>query len=142
MPPGPPADLATAPDPAPRVLIIVPDHWPRALLRATLRELGYDAVGARDLGDALAYPAAEPGRGPVRLVILDQRALAETQHPLVAQLMQLHGDPLALLLAPGARPPAGGSWTRVIRRPVTIGELVEAIRAMLPLAATHPANER
>lgn len=31
---------------APRVLILQPDHWPRALLRAELREAGYDAVGA------------------------------------------------------------------------------------------------
>lgn len=53
----------------------MPEHWPRALLRAALREAGYDAVGAPGLSGALRYRAAAPDRGPVRLVVIDRDAL-------------------------------------------------------------------
>src|SRR4051812_45044558 len=46
-----------------RVLIVMAAQWPRALIRAALQETGYDALGARDLDEALTYPVDEAGRG-------------------------------------------------------------------------------
>ena len=59
----------------PRIVIVSTDQWLRAGLRAELRERGYDAVGARDLAEAVRVSRPEPGRGPVCLVVVDQLSL-------------------------------------------------------------------
>jgi hypothetical protein len=66
----------------PRVLLVMPDRWHRALLRAQLRELGYDALGAPDLAGGLLYPAPEPERGPVALIVVDQAVPSIPKNPL------------------------------------------------------------
>jgi hypothetical protein len=126
---------------APRVLVIMADQWPRALLRAALREVGYDAIGARDLIEALAYPATDPQRGPVRLLILDQPVLQTGDELLLPRLCRRHGEPGVLLLAPGIRPPPKGPWQRVMQRPVTLGQVVEAARALVPLPSAAPGTD-
>jgi hypothetical protein len=126
--------------PPPRVLLVMPDQWPRALLRAALREVGYDALGAPALAGALRYRVQAPSRGPVRLVLVDQAALqGDEALPLLTTLLHRYGDPAALLLArvvPMSGPPENGEpapWTRVIRRPVSIDGIVAAVRELLPL---------
>jgi hypothetical protein len=118
----------------------MPDQWPRALLRAALREVGYDALGAPGLAGALRYRVQAPSRGPVRLVLVDQAALrGDEALPLLTTLLQRYGDPAAILLArvvPMSGPPENvepALWTRVIRRPVTIDGIVAAVRELLPL---------
>jgi hypothetical protein len=118
----------------------MPEQWPRALLRAALREVGYDALGAPGLAGALRYRTRAPDRGPVRLVLVDQSALqGDESLPLLTTLLQRYGDPAAMLLArampmpelPEKAEPA--PWTRVIRRPVSIDSIVAAVRELLPL---------
>src|SRR3954454_21547300 len=88
-PPPPP------PPPPPRVLLVMPEQWPRALLRAALREAGYDALGAPGLPGAIRYPVHPGDRGPVRLVLLDQAALADDEAAaLLGTLLHRHGDPI------------------------------------------------
>jgi Response regulators consisting of a CheY-like receiver domain and a winged-helix DNA-binding domain len=70
-----------APAQPPRVLLVMPEQWPRALLRAELRERGYDALGAPGVAAALAYPVSAPARGPVRLILIDQAALGARTSP-------------------------------------------------------------
>lgn len=119
----------------------MPEQWPRALLRAALREAGYDAVGAPGLAGALHYRATAPGRGPVRLVLIDQDALGGpgSGRELTA-LIGRHGGPELVLLAKGGPsaplPPAAREavWRRIVRRPAGIAELVDAVRAVQPLA--------
>lgn len=118
---------------APRVLLVLPDQWHRALLRAELRELGYDALGAPDVASALLYPAQEPGRGAMGLILVDQRALTNTGHALLPELLARHEAP-AVLLAPGAGPPAAGPWIRMLRRPLSIADLTRTVQALLPPA--------
>ena len=118
--------------PPPRVLLIMPDQWPRALLRAELRERGYDALGAPGLPAALAYPVSVTGRGPVGLVLVDHAALAPSVE-LLAPLLERHGHPVAVLLASGTRSPPGDAWTRVLRRPLTIASVADAVASLLPL---------
>ena len=111
----------------------MPDQWPRALLRAELRERGYDALGARGLAEALAYPVSVPDRGPVRLVLVDQPALGASDELLLPQLLERHGHPETVLLAGAGRASPGGTWTRVLHRPVTIAGLADAVASLLPL---------
>src|SRR6266581_4880723 len=62
--------------PAPRILVVSGEQWPRALVRAQLDEAGYDAIGARTLSRALRHPPDDAERGPLRLVVVDSRAAA------------------------------------------------------------------
>jgi hypothetical protein len=115
---------------SPRVLLILPDHWPRALLRAQLREEGYDAIGARSVEEALVYRPEVPERGPVRLVLVDADAMGEGG---LADLLARHGNPPGALLAHAGQEVPPGSWVRVIRRPASIADLARAAGELVPL---------
>jgi hypothetical protein len=126
--------------PPPRVLLVIPEQWPRALLRAALREAGYDALGAPRLASAHRYPIQTRDRGPVRLILVDQAALTDEESAtLLDALLRRHGYPAGLLLAramPAQPLPATAAptpWRRVIRRPASIADLVTAVQALLPL---------
>lgn len=112
----------------PLVLIVMPDQWRRALLRAALREAGYDAVGARDLAEALG------DRAPARLIVVDQRVLRAPNHALLARLLHRHEGPVTVLISESGRGPVGGTWRQVIQRPASIEDVVNAVRRWLPLA--------
>jgi hypothetical protein len=126
---------------SPRVLIIQAAQWPRALLRAALRHEGYDALGARDLTEALAYPEAEAKRGPVRLIILDQEVL-EGHDALVAELLGRYPEAFTLVLESAFHPALRGNWRHDLRHPVTIADIVRTTQQLLPLpsAAAHPID--
>jgi hypothetical protein len=117
----------------PRVLLIMPDQWRRALLRGALREDGYDAIGARAVSKARVVQPDLPDRGPVRLLVIDQDALGDAPIADVEALCQRHREPAAILVARATIQPPRGPWTRVLRRPVSIAELVNAVEALLPL---------
>ncbi|HEX9606212.1 MAG TPA: hypothetical protein VF962_03200 [Gemmatimonadaceae bacterium] len=121
----------------PRVLLVMPEQWPRALLRAALREVGYDAVGTRTLSSALRVNPDEIDRGPVRLVILDQSVLGGDADDQLTQLLARNGSQATILLARPTLAIPGGSWKRVLRRPVSVGEIVAAAQASLPLSPEH-----
>ena len=118
----------------------MPEQWPRALLRAALREVGYDALGAPGLAGAIRYRAEVPGRGAVHLVLVDQAVLqGDEAFPLLTTLLHRHDDPAAILLARVAPMPGlpeqaePAPWARVVRRPVSIEGIVAAVRELLPL---------
>jgi hypothetical protein len=128
----------TQADLPPRILLVMPTQWPRALLRAALREGGYDAIGTRTVRGARTLVASDEGRGPVRLILLDQDALTEDAREDLDQLRRA-SDAAMVLLAPATRRASEGSWTGVLRRPLTVGELAHAIKRLVPLA---PAARR
>jgi len=115
----------------------MPEQWPRALLRAALREVGYDAVGTRALSSALRVMPDEPDRGPVRLVILDQSVLGGDGDDQLPQLLARNASPATILLARPTLAVPDGSWQRVLRRPVSVGEIVAVTQASLPLSPEH-----
>jgi CheY-like chemotaxis protein len=124
----------------PRVLIVQAAQWPRALLRAALRHEGYDALGARDLREALAYPEAEDDRGPLGLIILDRDVLGD--NAAVAQLLKRYPTALTLVLESAFHPPVQEPWQHVLRHPVTIADIVSTTQQLLPLPspAAHPID--
>jgi DNA-binding NtrC family response regulator len=121
---------------APVVWIVDADQWPRAHLRAELIERGYDAVGFVKLQDALARLVRSKTESPPRAILIDlegqtvreeQLALCADQHLAVI----LTGGKVALA-APGIRPfPAAA----VLPRPVTLGELADAVDRLIGPAA-------
>jgi hypothetical protein len=117
------------------------DQWPRALLRAALREAGYDAAGTRSLDGARRLGQPEAGRGAVGLIVLGQEAVTPADQPDLERLRHATQAPI-LLVAPAGREVADGPWTRVVRRPVSIGELVHAVERLIPLpsGARHPID--
>jgi hypothetical protein len=116
----------------------MPDQWRRALVRAALREVGYDAVGAPTLDAALHLAPADAERGAVRLVIIDQPAIGDGDENRLARLLERHDAPATLLLARATVAPPAGAWTRVMARPVTIADVVAAVAELVPL----PESER
>lgn len=122
-----------------RVLIVSPAQWPRALLRAELEGAGYDAVGTRSLSAALRYPPVEALRGPVRLLIVEQGAVEGAEEgeqaalELLDRLRQMHREARVLLLARGTAALPPGTWDAVLRRPVSLGQVVAAVKELAPL---------
>jgi hypothetical protein len=123
-----------------RVLIVMAAHWPRALIRAALREAGYDAVGARDLDEALTYLVDEGERGPVRLIILDQAVVQGLDDQRLVALLQKHPEADTMLLHGAFQAPLPGPWRHIVRHPASIADLAETVRQLLPLSSTaaHP----
>jgi len=117
--------------PPPRILLVMPEHWPRALLRAELIERGYDVVGAPDLTAALLVRPVEKGRGPVRLIAIDQDVMVESQGALLERLVSRHQKPRLVLLARAQLETPPGSWDQIVRRPALIGEIATAIEVGL-----------
>ncbi len=116
----------------------MPTQWPRALLRAALREVGYDAIGTRSVRGARMLLASGEDRGPMRLILLDQDALTEDAQEDLDHLRRA-SDAALVLLAPATRRVSEGGWTSVLRRPLTVGDLTQAIERLVPLA---PAARR
>jgi DNA-binding response OmpR family regulator len=117
--------------PHPRILVVFREHWPRSLVRAELLEAGFDAVGAPSLAAALLYRADEKGRGPVRVVLLDETALTERDRGLLEHLRQRHRNPAVVLIARGPVEDRPGTWAKILHRPVRIGEAVAVVRELL-----------
>jgi hypothetical protein len=113
-----------------RILLVVPDHWTRVVLRAELLERGYDAVGTPNLTAALAVSPVDE-RGPVRLILLEHGAIAGSDRSEVERLASQHQDPPLVLLAPAFADPPAALFRRVVRRPITINDLLEVVRDLV-----------
>jgi hypothetical protein len=71
----------------------------------------------------------------VRLVVLDQAAVAARERPVLDLVLSEHGRPPVLLLARPLQEPPAGPWERVVRRPFALGDLVAIVEEMVPLPA-------
>lgn len=128
--------------PPPRVLIVMPEQWNRALLRAALREEGYDAIGSRGVREAFRVRPDDPTRGPVQLLIVDQDAISGAAATLAPALVRRLQQPGTVLIRRVTKATPAGEWDRVLQRPVSVEDVVTATRALLPLprAARHPVD--
>jgi hypothetical protein len=93
------------------------------------------------LGGALRLAEPEPGRGGTGLIILAQDVLVHSDRPDLERLQHVTQAPV-LLVAPSGREVEDGPWVGVVRRPVSIGELVRTVEQLIPLPseARHPID--
>jgi hypothetical protein len=122
-----------------RVLLVIPDHWTRVLLRAELVERGFDAVGASSLKSARNV-ANNDERGPVRVILLDEGALSGDDNASVDALSSRHENAPIALLASAFAEPRVGPFRRIIRRPTSIGVLVSLVQELWK--ETSPSSAR
>jgi hypothetical protein len=112
-----------------RVLIIVPDHWTRVLLRAELLEHSFDTVGASSIKAALNLTTADE-RGPIRVVLLDEGALSTGDETLLESLVTRYENAPIVLLASAFSEPRVGPFRRIVRRPTSIQALVNLVHEL------------
>lgn len=116
--------------PVPRVLIVMEAQWRRALLLAALQEEGYDAVGASTLNEALSQSAQAPGRARVDLVVVDHHISRDD--PLFNALLHRHPEAQRLFLQSAFQAANGERSEHRLRYPLFIGEVVRAVKRLLP----------
>ena len=133
-----PANPPPAAEPPP-VWLVGAERWPRALLRAELIERGYEASGFARLADLVsALPAA---REPPVVIVLDLSGQALAPAALAA--LAATGIPvLAVAGATEAAAPAvrGFPWAALLRRPVTLGQIADAVARAAPGASRGRAR--
>lgn len=99
------------------VWIIDSEQWPRALLRAELIERGFDAVGYVRVADAV------PARFPDAIVV----ELRDVDRGEVAQLFQLGVPVIGIASTPEPDWLEDFPWSRLFYRPVSLGEIADAL---------------
>src|SRR5260370_10079452 len=109
----------------PRILVVSAEQWPRALLRAQLREAGYDAIGASALSRALRHPPHHAERGPVRLVVADSAAAAADPETLTLARRRYPAVAFVLIHPAGPVPP--GPWAATLQPPPPITPLAPTL---------------
>jgi hypothetical protein len=107
------------------VWIVNRDHWPRAYLRAELIERGYDAIGFVTLKDAVVRLMLARSRRPFLLVIDAAGQVLDDR--LRAVLIRERVPVLAIADAAGDAQEAIVPAVKVIRRPLTIGAIADAV---------------
>jgi len=119
----PARNVATRPRLGPRAMLVMPEHWSCVLLRATLVERGWDAACLTSLRGALFS-----GRPAPRVVLVDVDSIGERDKSLALALDGVAVRPRLVLLAHAFTSPLPpGHWDRVLRRPVAIDALADAI---------------
>jgi FixJ family two-component response regulator len=102
------------------VWIIGAEHWPRALLRAELIERGFDAVGYETVRDAIdSLPWRAPG-----VIVVDVKG---QPMPLVERLLKIGVPVVVVGGVPDINDLPDREWTAVLRRPVALGEIADAV---------------
>jgi DNA-binding response OmpR family regulator len=119
----------------PSIWIISFEPWPRAMLRAELIERGYDATGYLTVDQALVELMRNPTEKP-QAIILDLGGQAIT-HALLSALAR---EGIATVILGGAVELGDPlirkfTWAGVLRRPFTIGEVVDRIKKLVPSSA-------
>ena len=109
----------------PRVLVVMEAQWPRALLLAALQDAGYDTLGAATVAEALAHPAREPGRSPIRLIVVDHHL--SPNESAVADLLRHFEGAVPLRLRSALQPATPGTDSESLRYPLTIGDVVQRV---------------
>jgi hypothetical protein len=99
------------------IWIVDSEQWPRALLRAELIERGFDAVGYMRAADAV------PTRFP-DVIVVELRGVSRNE---VADLFEPGVPVIGIAGLPEPEWIREFEWGALLRRPVSIGEIAEAV---------------
>jgi hypothetical protein len=115
------------------ILLIAPDLEERRLLLAELRDAGYEVLPAPDADyatRAMLLQLIQPS-----LVLWDEPGEPSTTSTERRRLSSLTSNVPWIVIEPaiptGPREPVGGPTSKVLRRPVRIGQIVEAVQAVI-----------
>jgi DNA-binding NtrC family response regulator len=115
------------------VLLVAADREKRSLLLAELQEAGFDVVSMPGLRYALR--ALFPQRVRPRLILLDEDGDPDATPGYVEQIPRLvPGVPLLVIAGAfgmAAWQPMQDRDVEILRRPLTVGNVVEAVRRRL-----------
>jgi hypothetical protein len=114
--------VALGPDVMPSALIVMPEHWTAALLKAELLERGWDAACAPSMAEGLVLAAGRK----ISVALVDQAALSSRDPRLLAWAVAHEGMRLVLLTG-AMTEQARGPWQRVLRRPLSLGAIADAL---------------
>jgi hypothetical protein len=115
------------------VWIVNVDHWPRAYLRAELIERGYTAVGFVAVKDAIFRLIVSPAERPALLVVdLHGQTLDDKQSNA---LLHRRVPVIAIADAPSSAIAPPGLFVEILRRPLTIGAIADAVDRRMDRAA-------
>jgi len=125
----------------PVVWVIDSQQWPRAYLGAELDERGFEAMGYAHLSEAVAdlRRAAAPRPEAIVLELHDQYL-----EPILLEGLARTGIPVVLLTRRMERDEGiakGYAWAAVMRRPFTIGSVVDKIREIAGFDASDPKEK-
>lgn len=105
------------------VWVIDAEQWPRAMLRAELIERGFDAVGYITVRDAIeSLPLRRPDA-----IVVDLRG---QPIPQVERLLKLEVPVIVVGGTPEINDLPDGGWAAVLRRPVSLGEIADRMKAL------------
>jgi len=102
------------------VWVINADHWPRALLRGELIEHGFDAVGFETVGDASDALLMRPPD----IIVIDVHG---QPIPQAVNLLRIGVPVIVIAGATDVQELPDVDWAAVLRRPVSIGEIVDVV---------------
>jgi hypothetical protein len=126
-------DMCSSAD-APPIWLIAADRGPRAALRAELIERGHDAIGFETLRDAV-LTARLPHARPPALIVLDLQQQSLTA-PLLDALFAI--APVIAIAGAADESLRPHPWSTWLRRPLTLGEVANAISSSLrPVAPSR-----
>jgi hypothetical protein len=120
------------------IVLVVPQHWERALLRAELIQRGHDVAALRGLGDLLFFHPTQAGHGPISVVLVDSRALAGRRRQMLPVLRARNPRARFVLLAGAMERIAHDSATVVLRRPVSIGQVATKVGELVGRESCRP----
>ena len=121
----------------PVVWIAESEHWQRAELRALLIERGYDAIGFETLRDAVLR-ARLPGAVLPAAMVID--LTAQVANDALLSVVFDAGIPIVAVAGVVEAQDAGvrgRPWAAFLRRPITLGEIADAVARAAPARAAR-----
>jgi hypothetical protein len=122
----------------PRVLVALGDRWTCVLLCAELRERGYVATCVARLSAELLL--SEPD-APVRVAVADGETLRERDSATLLWFRATGDGPACLLLLAADAETIAGPWDESLRRPLTLGNLADAVERIAGVTVTPGQGE-
>ena len=118
------------------LLLIARDWQSRTLLLAELQEAGYEVNAQDGLNRGLAAMASP--HAPVTLIVIDLFEDPAGSPDTLQALMRLVPEVPVVLIAgtyqaPGSGAPDSSRIVAMLHRPVSVGEIVNEVRRILPL---------